>query len=799
MPSTSTIPITYSTGASGLVSVDGRTYPLKSARIAAHAEGGVASTTFTQTYTNPYAEPLEVLYTLPLPANGAVIGYTVRLGKRVIHGEVRRREEARREYQNALIEGRPAALLEQDRADTFTQKLGSLPPGEAAEVEIDVLQTLFFLPGEGKEQPRWEYRFPTVVGIRYEGGEGRVPDAARLDVDRAGGEGIPARLDASLFVADGPVERVQPNSPGHEITAANVDNGVRVVLSEKARLDRDLVVRWNAAQQEVGVRFVEGKGLPCDDGRYVLITLTPPCAVERGFHRDLTVLIDASGSMSGTPLNRAKIVVEQLLRSLDPGDRFEILAFANDVRRLVLKPVEAGTLSVRDAIAKLDELQAGGSTEMTRAIVEALKPLRSDSQRQVVLVSDGYIGFEGEVIGEVMRRLAPGARLHVVGVGSAPNRTLTRGAARAGRGIEILVGDNDDACAASRRLLQATVRPVLTDLEIKGPALVSVVPERPQDVLTGQPIILIAETTGVGGWLEIHARQAGSPQAWIRRVEIPAGAHEADGCTKPAMTPLPVGALFGRGAIEDLELLLAASGRGEETEALELRIENLGLRHGIASRRTSLVAISEDPTLDPKDPRRRERLAVELPAEVSAEGVGLMPAAMPMDSGVFSQLSMAWDHTVGEASPPMAPRYVMQTQVFSRRTSVKPTILGRLGFSARKPPEVRLDLAKARVLRLEGPILVLEFEVPEEGFLLPNDKAKVQVRFDDGSTGDARVQGDRSTKPGPHKAGVTVRLALKLEDHSVWESGGARLTWRQKNGREVDLHITVGPSKGSES
>jgi hypothetical protein len=63
---------------SGLVSVDDRMYSLKWATITARAEGGVAATTLTQSYENPYAEALEVLYTLPLPANGAVTGYAIR-------------------------------------------------------------------------------------------------------------------------------------------------------------------------------------------------------------------------------------------------------------------------------------------------------------------------------------------------------------------------------------------------------------------------------------------------------------------------------------------------------------------------------------------------------------------------------------------------------------------------------------------------------------------------------------------------------------------------------------------------
>jgi hypothetical protein len=102
----------------GLVGVDGRTYPLRSARLEAHAAGGVGCTTLAQKFGNPYEEPLEVTYTLPLPARGAVVGYTIRMGKRVIRGEVEKREQEAEAYRRAITEGRVAGLVEQDRADS---------------------------------------------------------------------------------------------------------------------------------------------------------------------------------------------------------------------------------------------------------------------------------------------------------------------------------------------------------------------------------------------------------------------------------------------------------------------------------------------------------------------------------------------------------------------------------------------------------------------------------------------------------------------------------------------------------
>jgi Ca-activated chloride channel family protein len=240
------------------VAADRRTYPLKSAQIEAHAEGGLAATTLIQTYDNPYDEPLEVFYTLPLPADGAVTGYTIRLGDRVIHGEVHKRAVARERYRRALFEGRTAALIEQDRADTFTQSLGSIPPRQAVEVKIEILQQLAFIPADEDARARWEYRFPTVPGIRYEGAKGRVPDAERLDIDRVA-DGTAVRLTVKIHIADGVAEEIRPLVPGCELDFEPEKSGVAATLRGGMKLDRDLVVRWSAVSG-LGSGWWRGKG-----------------------------------------------------------------------------------------------------------------------------------------------------------------------------------------------------------------------------------------------------------------------------------------------------------------------------------------------------------------------------------------------------------------------------------------------------------------------------------------------------------------------------------------------------------
>jgi Ca-activated chloride channel family protein len=327
-----------------LVALDGRRYPLESARAEVHAEGGIALTRFIQRFTNPHEIPLEVLYTLALPADGAVLSYNIHVGATTISGEIETRAAAEEGYLRALDEGRTASLLEEERADTFTQHLGNVPPHTSVEVDVEVLHPLAFIAVEADGPPIWEYRFPTVVGVRYEGTGELVPDARRLDVNRAEPESIPTRLDVSLK-ASGVPENLGATSPSHDIVSRSSGGLVEVSLAAPARLDRDLVVRWGAATPAIGMRVAEGRGLNGDAGRYALLSIVPPARPTLTFRRDLTVLMDASGSMGGSPLELAKEVVGRLLRTLQKGDRFEVLAFASRVERLTPGMVETGAES----------------------------------------------------------------------------------------------------------------------------------------------------------------------------------------------------------------------------------------------------------------------------------------------------------------------------------------------------------------------------------------------------------------------------------------------------------------------
>ncbi|MGC4121381.1 MAG: VIT domain-containing protein [Myxococcales bacterium] len=709
-----------------LVASDGRALPLKETRLKVDAKGGVARVVLEQRFANPHDEPLCVTYLLPLPADGAVSGFSFVIGQRRIRGEVDRKERARQRYEQALVEGRSAAIVEQDRSSLFSQEIGNIPPRTEVVAEIVVDQRLAWLT-EGA----WELRFPTAVAPRYQGQAGRVDDAPKLNVPIAEGS-TGARMFVDLCLRDAALDAGRPESPSHAMRFVPLGSGgppcPSVLLgsleAEKGvPLDRDVVVRWPAAQPEVGLSLTTSRpaqGKPNSEAAFGLLTVVPP-RPERQVEfvpRDLIVLLDTSGSMGGEPLSQAKRIVAALIDSLDARDRLELIEFSTSAHRFKWRAAEASPKLKKKALEWLDGLEASGGTEMREGIFEALVPLRADAQRQVVLVTDGLIGFESEVVAAILAKLPAGSRLHTVGVGSAVNRSLTGPAARAGHGLEIVVGLGEDPERAARRLLARTERPLVTNLLLAGSALLEHAPQRLPDLFAGAPVLIGVKLKAEGGTLEVLGR--GPRDAFSQRLDV-APVDFASGNAAAAT-------LFGREQVEDLELRVAA---GEPKHGIDPQIEKIGLDFQIATRRTSWVAISDLVEVDPRSPTRREEMPHELAFGLSAEGLGLRAAgaAVTATGSVVAQRVL---ETTAEVDD-LADR-AMASVAAPAPAPAKRSMLGGLFESKDKKREVASERAKAGEapparMGVAGPP---RFEADED-VSMPEEKeeAESEARFAD--------------------------------------------------------------------
>ena len=718
-----------------LVALGAAALPLIGTRLRVEAAGGMARVVCEQRLKNPHSELLHVSYSLPLPADAAVSGFAFVIGERRIVGEIERTAVAREQFEEALLSGRSAAILEQERSSLFTQELGNIPPGATITAEVTLDQPLLWVDGE------WEWRFPTTVMPRYLGPAGRVNDAARMEQDIADAP-LAARLQFSLSVTDELRAGTQPNSPSHAVLSTNTAGACEVELVGGVPLDRDLVVRWAVAQAEVGVsisvtRTAEAGAL--GKHAYGLLTVVPPHESVATLARDLIVLLDTSGSMSGAPLAQAVRLVSSLVDSLREDDTLEMIEFSSRPQRWKKSPVHATEAACKEAFAWLARLRAGGCTEMHSAIAEALRPVRSETQRQVILITDGAIAFETEVINAICSHLAPNCRLHTVGIGSAVNRSLTAPAARAGRGIETLLGVGEDVERAAARLLRRTSAPALVELQVAGSAVLGSAPARLPDLFSGAPVLVGVLLRPEGGVLTVRGQLAGGA-VWSKELTI--APIVADTGRSVNLT------FFGRERVEDLELDWA---RGEARDVIEAKIEQEGLAFRIATRKTSWLAMTEEVTVDPSRPTRRVRMPHQLPHGASIDGLGLR-AASALVGAMYESLDLK------KGSPaPYAGAAPLSAPAPSRsRSAGGSSSFGRARGGATPEPTSEL---KANVRILTPRRMVANVVSDRTGFWTLGDR--IEVQWLTGESVDATVE-VTSTAAGLMSAGQTARLVLNF-------------------------------------
>jgi Ca-activated chloride channel homolog len=559
--------------------------PLEHTHVNARLTGFVGEVEVRQTYSNPHTTPLEVVYLFPLPENSAVHAMQMQIGERVIEAEVRERREARRLYDRAKSQGYTAALLEQERPNLFTQSVANIEPGKKIDVVIRYVQDLTYDAGS------YEFVFPMVVGPRYAGG---APDAARIAPPIAG-KGERTGHDISIeLVADASTSVGEFEVPTHEVVARRpADGTLRLSLAEKQSIpNRDFLLRYRVAGERPRAALY-ATSPEAGEGFFSLVVQPPELDVDALVgSRELIFVVDVSGSMSGTPLALCRRAMREALSRLRPVDTFDIITFAGSSRRAFEAPRPANVANVAAALQVVDELSAGGGTEMLNAVETALSSqVAPGRHRYVFFLTDGYVGNEDQILDasarfvKALEEKRQRARVFGFGVGSSVNRYLIEGLSRAGKGVSVYGTTREDPIRAVNRFFHYIDRAVVTDLRIDWGALGAseVFPEQMPDLFASHPVIL-------------HGRYRGkleppviSGKVGQRTVTIPAVLRPAGSLGDPRRV---FGALWARSKIGDLEQDLAEGGAEARRE-----ITRLGVDFQLVTRFTSFVAVDRSRAL----------------------------------------------------------------------------------------------------------------------------------------------------------------------------------------------------------
>lgn len=482
--------------------------------------GMVAHVTYSQAFVNQSQEWVNAIYTFPLSEQAAVNRMKMVIGERIINGKIKAKPDAKKAFEDAKKAGKKASLTEQQRPNIFTQHIANIAPGEKISVLLQYIQPVIYRDG------RFSFHLPTTLTPRYIPGiplktlnddsrsqtnnlgwgepTNEVPDADKITPFMISPAQEPNNLLTFKATLNTGLALESVSSRSHAISwqTSNGETSVELV-NQYTLMNKDIWLSWqpehNALPQ--AALFKERVG----QEEYAMVMLMPPQVQPsqlQDFARDITFIIDTSGSMDGRPIEDAKASLILALKRLEASDKFNIIAFNNTYTSLFKTSAQVSNQSRQKAIHFVSGLTSGGGTEMAGALAAALRAYntpendrQNDNHRvkQVVFITDGAVGNESALFALIKNELG-NARLFTVGIGSAPNSYFMTRAAQFGRGSYAFINDSSQIQKSMTTLFNKLESPVLSNLSLSLPNAFTgnteIFPKRIPDLYAGEPLLI---------------------------------------------------------------------------------------------------------------------------------------------------------------------------------------------------------------------------------------------------------------------------------------------------------------------
>ena len=548
--------------------------PLTATSVSATVTGPASEVTVEQTFHNPRSNPLQCIYIFPLPPGAAVASLVFTVGDRELHARLDEKARATANYQADRDAGKRAALLTQARADVFTMTVANVQPGEEVRVRLVYTELLAFDDGG------FVFRFPLVLAERYMPGEptagapvgdgvhpdtDAVPDASRISPPRLLGGVRPAiDLGITVNIDVGALGVADLRSSQHATATGFFEGRVTVTLARADELpNRDFVLRIRPAVSDLSGGLWSTKH--GDDTRFVALLLPPEDldAAPRVF-REVVLLVDTSGSMGQTKMTAAIDASRLVLRTLEPGDRLQVVEFNSRHRKLWRgsQPVTDATIGEADAF--LAALGAGGGTEIMAPLKDVLRSgPASGLVRHVVLVTDGQVGNEAQIVTYVTS-LDQRLRVFAIGIDTAVNAAFLRTLARETGGLAALMTPSDPIADRVTRFLARVGTPIATGVSLDGlPDGARMHPEGIPDLYLGEPVVVSGSVPGaLPDGLRFHVDHAGGSRDLFLPAARDGGAAVARAVGGARVTALTDRMLLRRNESLNSEVIAASLAEG---------------------------------------------------------------------------------------------------------------------------------------------------------------------------------------------------------------------------------------------
>ncbi len=487
-------------------------------------EDGYAITQVDQVFSNANGQDMEGVYRFPVPDKAAVSEFTVWIDGQPVVGEVLKKEQAQRVYQEEKAAGRETGIAEKNKHYNFEIKVSPIRAGQDTRIRLVYMQPVDIDTGIGRYVYPLEDGGTDDAANSFWTSDTQVHEQFSFNLDLRSsysvtGTRVPAHPNASVVMLNDQEWQVSMLNQGASIgTAATTSNngddvavtGASVIGNAgtaavnggvAGQLDKDIVVYWRLDSNTPGsVDLVTHKNPGESQGTFML-TLAPGddlAPISEG--RDWVFVLDMSGSMQGK-YHTLVDAVQRALGNLRPNDRFRIIRFNNSASELTKGWVGINDEEVRYWSDKLAQTNANGGTNLFAGTKTGLQALDADRTSAILLVTDGEANVgttEKKYFLELMKKYD--VRLFTAVMGNGANRPLLEAMTEISNGFAVSVSNSDDIVGKLMEFTSKATHEALHDIELKinGVRVSDLTPEVTTSLYRGEQLTVFGHYEGSG-------------------------------------------------------------------------------------------------------------------------------------------------------------------------------------------------------------------------------------------------------------------------------------------------------------
>ena len=409
-----------------------------------------ATTTMDVAIANRSGRPQEAEMLVPVPDGAALRGFTFEGAAAEPTAELLPKEKAKGMYESIVAKVRDPALV------------------EFAGYNL-IRTSVFPVPANGTQKVRITYDHLLQA------------DGSRVDYFLPRSESLAVNVPWEISVKIKSKETITAvYSPSHNVVSVNQSRhevGVRLAAGASTE-PGPFILSYLVESGSVTASLMAYPDAKIGGGYFLLLAAVPPAeaagnAAARAVGREVTLVIDRSGSMAGQKMEQVRAAALQVIDGLFDGEYFNVIDYSGSVASFAPAPVVRNEKNIDDARHYIRGLAPGGGTNIHDAIAEALRPKPAHGLLPVVLfLTDGLptVGVRDETaIRDAAAKGNPhNRRIFTFGVGYDVNAPLLNHLATNSRAVSTFVLPQENVEDKISQVYRRLTGPVLASPKIES-------------------------------------------------------------------------------------------------------------------------------------------------------------------------------------------------------------------------------------------------------------------------------------------------------------------------------------------